>query len=148
MGGGRMGASVNAYWPGITEEQLDSEPGFTNDYKAWGNWMAERESEPAVSEALGKLKAEALLTYKTEGLRDEDVRWVSPGQLREAAVRLREAVRAGASETAIIIETYARNNRSPHSDAEDFITDLEDIIEITEWAEMEGATRMTLEVNW
>lgn len=143
-----MGASVNAYWPGITEEQLDSEPGFTNDCKSWGNWIAEREGEPAVHEALGRLKAEALLTYKTDGVRDEDVRWVSPGQLRDAAVRLRDAVRDGAPETAIIIETYARQNRSEFSDTEDFITDLEDIIDIAEWAEEEGATRMTLEVNW
>ena len=38
-----MGASIVAYWPGITEEQIDTQPGFTNDDRAWGNWMAERE---------------------------------------------------------------------------------------------------------
>jgi hypothetical protein len=61
-----MGASVIVYWPGITEQQLESEPGFRNDDRAWGNWMAELEKEPAVSDALRKLNAEALLTYKTD----------------------------------------------------------------------------------
>ena len=26
-----MGASILAYWPGMTEEQVESQPGFTND---------------------------------------------------------------------------------------------------------------------
>jgi hypothetical protein len=43
-----MGASVIATWPGITEQQLDSQPGFFNDDMAWGNWLAEREDDPAV----------------------------------------------------------------------------------------------------
>jgi len=43
-----MGASVIAYWPGITEQQIEEQPGFYNDSKAWGNWMAEREEEPEV----------------------------------------------------------------------------------------------------
>lgn len=143
-----MGASVNAYWPGITEEQLTSAPGFRNDCKAWGNWMAEREDEPAVAEALGRLKAEALLTYKTEGTEDEEVEWVSPGRLRDAAARLREAVRAGSPETAAILETYAVNSNGIDPVAEEFVQDLDDIIAIAEWAEREGAKVLTLEVNW
>ena len=47
-----MGASVVVYWPGITEEQLDSQPAFDNDDKAWGNWMAEREDDGAVLTAI------------------------------------------------------------------------------------------------
>ena len=53
-----MGASVIAYWPSITEAQLESQPGFRNDDKAWGNWMAEREGNLAVYEAIRKLNAE------------------------------------------------------------------------------------------
>jgi hypothetical protein len=143
-----MGASVNAYWPGITEGQHRSEPGFTNDCKSWGNWMAEREGEPAVYEALGRLNAEALLTYKTDGMEDEEVSWVRPAQLRDAAARLREAVRAGATETGVIVETYARNCNSPANAAEEFVRDLDDIVAVADWAEREGAAVMTLEVNW
>jgi hypothetical protein len=140
-----MGASVNAYWPGITEEQLESQPGFYNDSKPWGDWMAEREEVPAVADALRKLDAGALLTYKTDGVEDDEVEWVSPRQLREAAARLREAVRAGSPDVAVILETYARGKQSA---AEDFVRDLDDIVALTQWAEEEGATRMTLEVNW
>ncbi len=142
-----MGATVSAYWPGITEGQFYSQPGFSNDCKAWGNWMAEREKVPAVADALRKLNAEALLSYKTDGVEDDEVDWVTPGQLRDAAVRLREAVRAGSPETGVVLETYARGG-DPAYTAEEFVCDLEDIVAIAEWAEAEGATRMTLEVNW
>ena len=84
-----MGASVVVYWPGMTEEQLESQPGFNNDDRAWGNWMAERDEKPAVADAIRKLNAEAILTLKTDGWDDDDVTWVSPQQLREAAMKLR-----------------------------------------------------------
>jgi hypothetical protein len=44
-----MGASVVAYWPGITEDQAEAQPGFANDDRAWGNWMAERDGDAAVT---------------------------------------------------------------------------------------------------
>jgi len=143
-----MGASVIVYWPGITEEQLESQPGFEHDDRAWGNWMAEREDEPAVHDAIRKLAAEAILTCKTDCWDDEDVNWVSPQQLRDAAAKLREAVRAGSPETRIILETYERNANRIDPVSEEFIRDLDDIIAMTRWAQEEGATRMTLEVNW
>ena len=143
-----MGATVIAYWPGITEEQIESQPGLYNDDKAWGNWMANREDEPAVHDAIRKLKAEAILTLKTDGWDDEDVSWVSPEQLRDAATKLREAVRAGLPETEIILKTYERSANRLEPVAEEFIRDLDDIITMTRWADDEGATRMTLEVNW
>jgi hypothetical protein len=143
-----MGASVVAYWPGMTEEQLESQPGFSNDDRAWGNWMAEREGHAAVYEAMRVLNAAALLTVKTDGWDDHDVDWVSPQQLRDAATRLREAMRLSMPETRIILETYRRNANCIDPVADEFIRDLEDIIAITRWAEAEGATRITLEVNW
>jgi hypothetical protein len=143
-----MGATVNAYWPGMTDEQFQSHPPFFNDCKAWGNWMAEREDVPAVEDSLRRLGAEALLSCKTEGWEDEDVDWVSPRQLREAALRLRWAVLAGAPETAVILETYARNSNGIYPVAEEFVHDLDDIAAAAEWAEREGAKLMTLEVNW
>jgi hypothetical protein len=141
-----MGATVNAYWPGITEEQRESGPGFYNDSKAWGEWMAEREDVPAVSGSLERLGAAALLTYKTDGVEDDEVDWVTPAQLRDAAARLREAVLAGSPESGVILETYTRG-RIPAASA-DFVRDLEDVIAMTRWAEEEGAEVMTLEVNW
>ncbi|HEX6623867.1 MAG TPA: hypothetical protein VF064_09150 [Pyrinomonadaceae bacterium] len=143
-----MGATVNGYWPGMTEEQFASHPPFFNDCKAWGNWMAEREDVPAVSDALRRLGAEALLTFKTDGMEDEEVDWVTPVQLREAAARLREAVRAGSPETAVILETYARRSNGIYPVAVEFVHDLDDIISTAEWAEREGAKVLTLEVNW
>ena len=143
-----MGASVIAYWPNMTDEQLESQPGFYNDDRAWGNFMAELESATATCDAIRKLGAEAILTYKTDGMGDEDVTWVSPQELRDAATKLREAVQAGSPEAEAILETYKKGaNRIDPVDQE-FIRDLEDIIKMTRCAEEYGATRMTLEVNW
>jgi hypothetical protein len=143
-----MGASVVAYWPGMTEEQVAAQPGFTNDDRAWGNWMAERDGDAAVSSAIRHLQAEAILTLKTDGWDDEDVTWVSPQELRAAATRLREAVRAGAPEIRAILSSDERNANRIDPVSEEFIRDLDDIDAITRWAEAEGATKMTLEVNW
>jgi hypothetical protein len=143
-----MGATVNAYWPGITEAQAEAQPGFSNDDRAWGNWMAERDGDPAVSEAIRHLKAEAILTVKTDGWEDEDVTWVSPQELREATVRLRQAVRAGSPEIRVILASYERNANRIDPVPDEFIRDLDDIEALTRWAEAEGATQMTLEVNW
>jgi hypothetical protein len=143
-----MGASIVAYWPGITEEQLESQPGFYNDDKAWGDFMAEREDEPEVLEAIKKLNAGALLTYTTEGVDDEDVDWVTPNELREAANHLREAIQAERPETKIILSVYERNANGIDPVADELIQDLNDIEAIANWAGAEGAERITLEVNW
>jgi len=103
-----MGASVIAYWPGITEAQLESQPSFYNDSKGWGDWMAERENEPRALEAVRKLKAEAILTFTTDGVEGEDVQWVTPQELRDAAQKLRVAVSAGLPEAEIILGIYER----------------------------------------
>jgi hypothetical protein len=143
-----MGASVIVYWPGMTEEQIDSQPGFSNDDKAWGNWMAEREDDPAVIAAIRKLKAEAILTLKTDGWDDDDVSWVSPQQLRDAVIRLHEAVQRGTPEAHTILASYERNANRIESVAEEFLRDLQDIEALTRWADAQSATRITLEVNW
>lgn len=143
-----MGASIVAYWPGMTADQAETQPGFYNDDRAWGNWMAERDGDAAVADAIRRLKAEAILTFKTDGWDDDDVTWVSPQELCEAAARLREAVLAGSPETPVILASYERNANRIDPVPEEFIRDLDDIEAITRWAEAEGATKMTLEVNW
>ena len=143
-----MGASVAAYWPGITEEQLESQPGFYNDDKAWGDFMAERENEPEALEAIEKLKAAAILTYTTDGVADEDVDWVTPSELRAAAKNLREAIEAKRPEATIILRVYGRNANGVDPVADELTRDLNDIEAIANWAEAEGAELMTLEVSW
>jgi hypothetical protein len=73
---------------------------------------------------------------------------MTPRELRDACLLLREAVQSGAPETRVILEAYERNANRIQPVAEEFIRDLIDIIAMTTWAEEEGATKMTLEVNW
>lgn len=143
-----MGASIRAYWPGVTEEQLESQPGFYNDDRAWGNFMAEREGEPEVLQAFNKLNAAALLTYTTDGMTDEDVKWVTPDQLRNAVKNLRDAIQSQLPETRVILEIYGRNANHIDPLADELIQDLDDIEAIADWAQAEGAKQITLEVNW
>jgi hypothetical protein len=143
-----MGASVVAYWPELTDEQMESMPGFSNDDRAWGNWMAEREEHGDVLEAVMQLNAEAIMTVKTDGWDDDDVNWVTPEELRTAAMRLRSAVEAETPEAAVILKSYEINANRIDPLAEEFIRDLDDIVAMTRWAEDQGATKMTLEVNW
>ena len=143
-----MGASVVAYWPELTDEQAHSMPGFRNDDRAWGNWMAEREDNAPVLDAVKRLKAEAILTVKTDGWEDDDVNWVTPDELREAAERLRVAVQTASPEAATVLCSYRQNANLADPVEDEFIRDLEDIIGLAEWAQSLGASRMTLEVNW
>ena len=143
-----MGASVIAYWPGLTTEQMESMPGFFNDDQAWGGWMAERDNDAQVLDAVKRLMAEAIMTLKTDGWDDEDVTWVTPDELRTAAMRLRAAVQAESPEAAVILKSYEINANRIDPVAQEFIRDLDDIVAMAKWAEEQGATRMTLEVNW
>lgn len=143
-----MGASVNGYWPGMTESQLDSQPGFFNDCKAWGNWMAERENHADVLTSIGDLGAAALLSYKTDGIEDDEVDWVTPAALEAAAVRLRTLVLDADPRTDSIVATYSLSANGVDPVREELARDLEDIAAIARFARGHGATRMTLEVNW
>ncbi len=143
-----MGASVSIYWPGITDEQIEAQPGFYNDCKAWGDWMAEREERPDVIAAIDRLGMSALLTFKTDGVDDAEVAWVSPTDLETAALRLRELVLAGHPDTRRILETYAKSRNEVFSVAEEFVQDLNDVAGLASFAAQEGAKRVTLEVNW
>src|SRR5215212_6072054 len=143
-----MGASVIAYWPGITEEQIDGQPGFWNDCKAWGDFMAERETDPDVLRIIGELGVAPLLTFTTDGMEDDEVAWVTPRQLYQAAEHLQEAIRAKQPGTERVLAVYARHANALAPVAEEFTQDLEDIKALARWAEDEGAPVMTLEVNW
>jgi hypothetical protein len=132
----------------MREEQLESQPGFFNDCKAWGDWMANRYDDPAVVEALKALDVAALLSHRTEGMDDAEVDWVTPNELAAAAQRLGALVRAGDSRTERIVASYALSANDVDPVEDEFARDLEDVAQIAEFAKSEGVERMTLDVNW
>ena len=119
-----MGASVIGYWPGITDEQLESQPGFDNDCKAWGDWMAEREKHPNVIALLRSLGVGALLSHTTDGMDPSLVEWVKPLELGEAARRLRDLVRTNDPRVRPILQTYARRAKGVDPVEQEFAADL------------------------
>ena len=143
-----MGASVCGYWLGITEDQRDSMPGFWNDDRAFGNWMANREEQPDVLAMVRSLGCGAVLTYTTEGLADDDVDWVTPADLKAAALALRELVERQDPRTRVILDSYAKDANGIDPVHAELARDLADVVTIADYAAGEGATRMTLEVNW
>jgi hypothetical protein len=110
--------------------------------------MAERVEHPDVLHAMKRLGAGALLTFTTAGLADSEIEWVTPSELESAAVRLRELVLAGHRDTGRILETYARSANKVDPVDQEFAQDLIDVAEIARFAQREGVSRMTLEVNW
>lgn len=143
-----MGASVIAYWPKISPAQLETQPGFYNDCKAWGDWMAERENHDDVLSMVRQLGATALLTFKTDGVDDAEVDWVTPLDLEQAARVLRDLVLAEDPRTERIVATYALSANGEDAPGIEFAQDLADISAIARFAHEAGAERMTLEVNW
>jgi hypothetical protein len=143
-----VGATVVAYWPGMTDAQIDAQPGFYNDCNAWGDWMAERERHPDVLQTLEALGLGALRTFTTDGVADDDVDWVTPAGLCDAASRLRALVLVQDPRVTPILRTYARSAHQLDQVPTQLAQDLADVCELARFAEREGATRMTLAVNW
>jgi hypothetical protein len=143
-----MGASVSAYWPGIKDNERGMHGGFYNDDKAFGNWMAERESHPDVLAIMKRLGVAALLSYMTDGMEEDDVDWVSPDELIKAAQTLRELVLAQDPRVKRILETYALSANGVRPVHEEFAQDLADVQTIAKSCKDIGVTKMTLDVNW
>lgn len=143
-----MGASISGYWRGITEEQRDAMPGFWNDDRAFGNWMANRVDEPEVLAAVRDLGCAAVLTYTTDGVDDADVAWVTPAELKAAAMKLRELVLRQDTRTRVIVKSYEREANGIDPVHEELARDLADVATIADYAGGQLASSMTLEVNW
>ena len=143
-----MGATVVGYWPGITHEQLESQPGFFNDSKAWGDWMAVRYEHPAIIALHKSLGIEPLLSHTTEGMKASEVAWVSPRQLASAATRLRDLVLANDERVQPFLQVYAEHSGDVDPVDQEFAQDLLDIAAIAEFAGKCGVPKMTLEANW
>ena len=143
-----MGASISGYWPGITEDQRESMPGFWNDDRAFGNWMANRVEQPEVLTAVTELGCGAVLTFTTEGVPDTDVDWATPEDLKAAALKLRELVLGQDTRTKAIVESYAQDANQIDPVHEELARDLADVAQLAEFAASQGVHTMTLEVNW
>jgi hypothetical protein len=143
-----MGAAVFAYWRGITDEQREAQPGFRNDCKAWGNWMAEIHQNDNAEAALIEADLAPLLTFTTAGIEDDDVDWVTPDELAAAAVRLRVLLQQGHSAALRALTVYEIGANGVDSVEEEMSADLEDVAELAHWAKSAGVKKMTIEVNW
>lgn len=143
-----MGASVSGYWSGITDSQYDQQPGFKNDCQAWGEWMAELEQHPEVFDALDDLEVAAVGTFTTDGMEEEDVYWVTPQELEDAALRLRELVLAQDEAIKSILRTYAISANKNLPIHLELAQDLSDVASIARFAKQLRVPQMTLEVNW
>lgn len=143
-----MGATVLAYWPGITEDQNRRQPGFpTNDCAAWANWVVEMQDE-ADQALLIKAGVGALLTFTTAGVEDDEVDWVTPDALAAGALKLCDLLAQGHPAAQRALQAYALEANGVEAVEEEFVTDLQEVAVLARWAKAEGASRMTLAVNW
>jgi hypothetical protein len=110
--------------------------------------MAERENHDDVLGMMRQLGAAALLSFKTDGVDDAEVDWVTPIELEQAARVLRDLVLSEDPRTERIVSTYALSANGEDAPGVEFAQDLTDISAIARLAHEVGAQRMTLEVNW
>jgi hypothetical protein len=110
--------------------------------------MVEREKHPDVIRTMKRLGVGALLSYITDGIEEDEVEWVAPGDLINAAEHLRDLVLAQDPRVNRIVETYALPDNGGYPVHEEFAQDLADVRLIARFAKEMGVSEMTLEVNW
>ena len=132
----------------MTPEQIGKQPAFpSNDCAAWANWMLEMQKQ----ENLTLLKAaglDALLSFTTEGIKDEEVNWVTPDTLATAALKLCDLVAQAHPAAQCALRAYELDDNGVQAVEEEFLTDLQELAALARWAKTQDATRMTLAVNW
>ena len=143
-----MAGTAIAYWPGITEEQIASQPPFWDDGHAWAEWIAALEAEPDSARTLVELGAGALLSVSTPEYDDDDIDWVTPSALRAAAASLREAIADDRPGSRHLVELYGRHAGGEVPAAEEFRATLMELDDLARYAEGQGMTRMTVQVSW
>ncbi len=143
-----MGATIVGFWPGMTQQQMEDQPGFFQDCKAWGDWMAQRYRHPEIIALHKSLGVEALLSHTTEGTKPSEVTWVSPKELEAAAKRLCDLVLAGDLRVQPMLKVYAEYSNDVDPIGQQCAQDLSDIAAIADFARKCGVLKMTLEVNW
>jgi hypothetical protein len=143
-----MGASVVAYWPNITGEDLESQPGFYNGPDAWAGWAVARASDAKLLQRLKNLGLGAISTFATSGVEDSDIEWVNPNELEAAALRLRTLVLERSPDVEDVVSSYSVSATAPSTARDDLAQDLADIAALAGFAKAQGAHVMTLQINW
>lgn len=142
-----MGASIAVYWPGISNEQFDGEPGFRQD-KVWANWLPAAVNSWRVRREFKKVGVSPLLTFKTEGVDDEHVDWVTPNELESSARKLIAVVKEDPKAVRVALQLYEKHGRPEPPVEVSFVCDIEDIIASADYARTLGQEKLTFEVNW
>lgn len=143
-----MGASILVHWPGATEEDEESHPGFFNDDHAWASWVADVIGDRAATRLLDQLGVAALISHTTDGMGSDEIRWTTPDELETAANRLRELVDQAAPEVLALIKLYETAAVGEEPPTVEFARDLGDVAQIAEYARDRGATQVTLGYYW
>ena len=143
-----MAATVLAYWPAMSSEQMSHQPAFpSNDCAAWASWVLEMQKQENQT-VLRKEGLEALLSFTTEGIKDEEVTWVTPDALAAAALKLCDLLAQAHPAAQCALQAYELDANGVQPVEEEFVTDLQELAALARWAKTQGATRMTLAVNW
>jgi len=143
-----MGASAQIYWPRMQPAQLAQMPGFTNDCKAWADWLVAVVRDSAALDALRELGCEAVTTFLTRGVDESEVAWVSPGELFAAAQTLSQLVADADAATGYLIELYGGTRYDVADPGHALSVDLADIAKMALHAAKLGVENVTMEVNW
>lgn len=79
---------------------------------------------------------------------DEEIRWVTPDELTQAARRLSELIKANDPRTRPILLAYDKGEIGGESLEIEIDRDLREVSLLAKYAKENGVTRMTVSVNW
>jgi len=141
-----MGASIYVYWPGSTEDEQGSHPGFQNDDKAYADWITAILGDKKLVSLLRDSGFAPLLSVHALDTPDSEVEWTTPADLRTAANKLRDALVAASPSAERLVAIYQGPGIEPPN--MELAQDLADVAALADYATQCGTDRMTLTIGW
>jgi len=132
-----MSKIATPYWHGI-ETCTQSIPQFRNDGVLWAEWIMETGLNDETFDLMKRLGLESLLITVADP--DEEDGWASPAELERAAQRMIGLVENNDEFIQDIVEAYPGT-------PEEFLKDLQDIIQIAKFASAQGVPKMSMQIE-
>jgi hypothetical protein len=123
-------------------------PGFQNDCKSWADWLVEVVKDHDALDLLDRLGCHAITSFFTNGMRENEIDWVSPGDMFQAAQILSKMVADQDPAVGYLSELYARTRHEVENPSVSLSVDLADIAKMALFVGRLGVTEMTMQVNW
>jgi hypothetical protein len=133
-------------WPSLLEDGAElslclSQPEFRDEN--WAVWRFRMEGDEAISRA----GARALLAYTADGVPPDQIEWVTPDELLDAAERLMQQITVDDPDLADTLWEYEDFSARGASPKQALLDDLEVVRQKAIWAKSLGKEKVCFELT-